>query len=293
MPHFDDLRHTFQHGTMLKKLLYLNIAVFVLVQVVIIGLRLFNSDGTEWLTYLELPSNLATLLDRPWTLLTYMILHVEVWHILFNLLCLLGFGQLFLLYFSQKHLLGIYLLGGFAGALFYVGAYNLFPYFSVAKENSFLLGASASIMAVIVAVATHVPNFEVSLWFFGKIKLKYIAIFTLTVSILGVSSSNAGGEFSHLGGALAGFFFAKRFHAGKDLTKGINKLIDAITTLFKPRPKKFKVTYNRAKPDTFYNKQQHDNEKEIDQILEKIKRSGYESLSSDEKKKLFDRSSHA
>ncbi len=293
MPHFDDLRHTFQHGTMLKKLLYLNIAVFVLVQVVIIGLRLFNSDGTEWLTYLELPSNLATLLDRPWTLLTYMILHVEVWHILFNLLCLLGFGQLFLLYFSQKHLLGIYLLGGFAGALFYVGAYNLFPYFSVAKENSSLLGASASIMAVIVAVATHVPNFEVSLWFFGKIKLKYIAIFTLTVSILGVSSSNAGGEFSHLGGALAGFFFAKRFHAGKDLTKGINKLIDAITTLFKPRPKKFKVTYNRAKPDTFYNKQQHDNEKEIDQILEKIKRSGYESLSSDEKKKLFDRSSHA
>ena len=293
MPHFDDLRHTFQHGTMLKKLLYLNIAVFVLVQVVIIGLRLFNSDGTEWLTYLELPSNLATLLDRPWTLLTYMILHVEVWHILFNLLCLLGFGQLFLLYFSQKHLLGIYLLGGFAGALFYVGAYNLFPYFSVAKENSFLLGASASIMAVIVAVATHVPNFEVSLWFFGKIKLKYIAIFTLTVSILGVSSSNAGGEFSHLGGALAGFFFAKRFHAGKDLTKGINKLIDAITTLFKPRPKKFKVTYNRVKPDTFYNKQQQDNEKEIDQILEKIKRSGYESLSSDEKKKLFDRSSHA
>jgi hypothetical protein len=222
-----------------------------------------------------------------------MVLHVEVWHILFNLLCLLGFGQLFLLYFSQKHLLGIYLLGGFAGALFYVGAYNLFPYFSVVKENSFLLGASASIMAVIVAVATHVPNFEVSLWLFGKIKLKYIAIFTVIVSILGISSNNAGGEFAHLGGALAGFFFAKRFHAGKDLTKGINKLIDAITTLFKPRPKKFKVTYNRAKPDAFYNKQQHDNEKEIDQILEKIKRSGYESLSGDEKKKLFDRSSHA
>ena len=293
MPHFDDLRHTFQHETMLKKLLYLNIAVFVLVQIIIIGLRLFNSDGTGWLNYLELPSNLALLLARPWTLLTYMILHVEVWHILFNLLCLLGFGQLFLLYFSQKHLLGIYLLGGFAGALFYVGAYNLFPYFSVVKENSFLLGASASIMAVIVAVATHVPNFEVSLWLFGKIKLKYIAIFTVTVSILGISSNNAGGEFAHLGGALAGFFFAKRFHAGKDMTKGINKLIDTITTLFKPRPKKFKITSNRVKPDAFYNKQQHDNEKEIDRILEKIKRSGYQSLSADEKKKLFDRSSHS
>jgi len=293
MPHFDDLRHTFQHETMLKKLLYLNIAVFVLVQIIIIGLRLFNSDGTGWLNYLELPSNLALLLARPWTLLTYMILHVEVWHILFNLLCLLGFGQLFLLYFSQKHLLGIYLLGGFAGALFYVGAYNLFPYFSVVKENSFLLGASASIMAVIVAVATHVPNFEVSLWLFGKIKLKYIAIFTVTVSILGISSNNAGGEFAHLGGALAGFFFAKRFHAGKDMTKGINKLIDTITTLFKPRPKKFKITSNRVKPDAFYNKQQHDKEKEIDRILEKIKRSGYQSLSADEKKKLFDRSSHS
>lgn len=293
MPHFDDLRHTFRHGTMLKKLLYLNIAVFVLAQIVIIGLRLFNSNTSEWLTYLELPSNLSLLLVRPWTLLTYMILHVEVWHILFNLLCLLGFGQLFLLYFSQKHLLGIYLLGGFAGAFFYIGAYNLFPYFSVVKANSFLLGASASIMAVIVAVATHVPNFEVSLWLFGKIKLKYIAIFTVTVSILGISSNNAGGEFSHLGGALAGFVFAKRFHAGKDLTKGINQLIDSIITLFKPRSKKFKVTSNRVKPDTFYNKQQHDSNAEIDRILEKIKRSGYESLSADEKKKLFDRSSHS
>jgi membrane associated rhomboid family serine protease len=293
MPHFDDLRHTLQHATMLKKLLYLNIAVFVLLHIAIIGLRLFNSNATEWLTNLELPSNLSLLLVRPWTLLTYMILHVEIWHIVFNLICLLGFGQLFLLYFSQKHLLGIYLLGGFAGALFYIGAYNLFPYFSAVKANSFLLGASASIMAIIVAVAVHVPNLEVSLWLFGKIKLKYIAIFTVTISVLGISSNNAGGEFAHLGGALAGFFFAKRFHDGKDITKGINKFIDAVITLFGQRPRKFKVKYDKKKPDAFYNKQKNDNEKEIDIILEKIKRSGYESLSTDEKKKLFDRSKHS
>ncbi|MBB3188555.1 rhomboid family protein [Microbacter margulisiae] len=291
MPYFDDIRNRFQHETMLKKLLYINIAIFLLAQITIISLRLFNSDGTEWLAYAEVPSSLPLLAMRPWTLLTYMFLHVGFLHILFNLLCLFWFGQLFLLYFSQKHLLGVYLLGGFAGALFYIGAYNLFPYFAIVRENSFLLGASASIMAIIVAVATHVPNFEVPLWLFGKVRLKYIAVFTLIISILGVSSNNAGGEFAHLGGALIGFIFAKRFHAGKDLTKGINKLIDGIITLFKPRPKRVKMTYTRAKTDAFYNKQQHDNEKEIDVILDKIKRSGYDSLSAEEKKKLFDRSS--
>jgi membrane associated rhomboid family serine protease len=257
---------------------------------VILTLRLFNANVDFVIRYGELPSNVAILLQQPWTLITYMFLHLDFWHLLFNMLCLYWFGQLFLLYFSPKHLFSLYLVGGWFGALFYIGAYNIFPYFDLVRDHSFLLGASASIMAIIVAVATHVPNFEVPLWLIGRIKLKYIAIFAVTISVLGVSSNNAGGEFSHLGGALAGFFFARRFHAGKDITKWLNQFIDWIITLFKPKPKKFKVTYGRPKPDAYYNKKAFDQEKEIDRILEKIKRSGYDSLSAEEKKTLFDRS---
>ncbi|MGC9151010.1 MAG: rhomboid family intramembrane serine protease [Microbacter sp.] len=290
MPLFDGHRHRFQQDPMLRNLLYFNIGVFVIIQVVMLTLRLFNVDVDFFLRYLELPSNVGILWQEPWTLISYMFLHVDFWHLLFNMLYLYWFGQLFLLYFSQKHLFSLYLIGGWVGALFYIGAYNLFPYFELVKYNSFLLGASASIMAIIVALATHVPNFEVPLWLIGRIKLKYIALFAVTLSVLGVSSNNAGGEFSHLGGALAGFLFALRFHAGKDITKWLNRFIDWLITLFKPKPKKFKVSYGKPKPDAYYNKKSFDQEKEIDRILEKIKRSGYDSLSSDEKKTLFDRS---
>lgn len=290
MPFFDEQRHRFQHDSMLKNLLYINIAIFVVVQLVILTLRLFNVTADYVIRYAELPSSIGILWQQPWTLITYMFLHVDFWHLLFNMLCLYWFGQLYLLYFSQKQLFSLYLIGGWTGAFFYIVAYNIFPYFDLVKYHSFLLGASASIMAIIVAVATHVPNFEVPLWLLGRIKLKYIAIFAVTISVLGISSNNAGGEFAHLGGALVGFLFAKRFHAGKDITKWLNQFIDMIMTLFKPKPKKFKITQSRPKPDAYYNKKTFDQEKEMDRILEKIKRSGYDSLSADEKKTLFDRS---
>lgn len=285
----NDFRHTFRQATMLKKLIIVNIAVFVLVQFAIIVLKLCAIPGGEWLPDLELPSNLSVLVVRPWTIITYMFLHTDILHILFNLLCLFGFGQLFLICFSQKQLLGVYLFGGIAGAVAYLAAFNIFPYFAVAKDATLLLGASASIMAIIVAVATYSPNYNVSLFLLGRVKLKYIAIVTVLISLLSITGENSGGELAHVGGALLGFWFAQRMKVGKDITKQFNWLADRFISLFERKPRVFKVS-GRPKTDGEYRREARDNEEELNRILEKVKRSGYGSLSSDEKKTLFDRS---
>ena len=287
---FNDFNRSFQQATMLKKLLYFNVVAFLVVQLSVIILKLCSVEAPVWLAYLELPSNLSTLAIRPWTIITYMFLHTEVLHILFNMLCLFGFGQLFLLCFSPKQLLGVYLFGGIAGAIVYIAAFNLFPYFAVAKEYTVLLGASASIMAIIVAVATYSPNYDVSLFLLGRVKLKYIAIITFLISLLSVTGENAGGELAHVGGALLGFWFARRIRAGRDITKQFNLLIDKAVALFERKPRKFKVTQASPRTDKEYRKEKRENEEELNRILDKIKRSGYGSLSGDEKKTLFDRS---
>jgi membrane associated rhomboid family serine protease len=287
----NDFNRSFQQATMLKKLLYINIVTFVVVQLAVIILRLCAIESSVWLSYLELPSGLSTLVVRPWTILTYMFLHTDVLHILFNMLCLFGFGQLFLLCFSPKQLLGVYLFGGVAGAVVYIASFNIFPYFAPVKEHTLLLGASASIMAIIVAVATYSPNYDVSLFLLGRIKLKYVATITFLISLLSVTGENAGGELAHVGGALLGFWFAKRMKTGKDITKRFNLAIDKAIALFERKPRKFKVTQARPKSDRDYRHEQRNNEEELNRILEKIKRSGYGSLSNEERKTLFDRNS--
>jgi membrane associated rhomboid family serine protease len=286
----NDFKRSFQQATMLKKLLYINIVTFIVVQLAVIILKLCAVESSIWLSYLELPSGLNLLAVRPWTIVTYMFLHTDVLHILFNMLCLFGFGQLFLFVFSPKHLLSVYIFGGIAGAIVYIAAFNSFPYFAVAKDHTLLLGASASIMAIIVAVATYSPNYDVSLFLLGRIKLKYVAIVTFLISLLSVTGENAGGDLAHVGGALLGFWFAKRMRTGKDITKRFNLAIDKAIALFERKPRKFKVTQARPKSDRDYRREKRDNEEELNRILEKIKRSGYGSLSEEERKTLFDRS---
>lgn len=201
------------------------------------------------------------------------------------------FGKLFLMFFSEKHMVGLYLLGGFFGAAFYILSYNIFPYFQPKLVGSILMGASASIMAIIVATAMHSPNLEMRMLFIGNVKLKFIAIFFVLMSYFSIMSSNAGGEIAHLGGALAGYIFIVSLRDGKDFTKWINLLLDGISNLFKPRKLKIKTNKNQKRTkmtDAEFNMSKARNMEEIDRILDKIKTSGYESLSAEEKKRLFD-----
>ena len=272
----------------LVNLIYINIGVFLAAKLIGIVCTLFNLNSFSALSYLHLTAQINLLLKQPWSVLTYMFLHTDFFHLFFNMICLYGFGKLFLNYFSQKQLVGLYLLGGLGAGICFIVAYNIFPYFENAVNKSFLLGASGSIMAIILAIALYIPNFEIQLLFIGKIKLKWIAMAMILISVFNTTSSNAGGEFAHIGGALIGIIYMYLYKKGKDIVSPINKLIDKITTLCKPKPKiKFS---KQPKSDAFYNQQRKNDQQTLDTILDKVKKSGYSSLSDKEKKQLFDTS---
>lgn len=285
-----NLKRSFLAGSILKKLIFINIAVFILIRLLGILLLLFNLQDFPILLYLQLPASPMALLSRPWTLFSYMFTHFEFLHILFNMLWLYWFGELFLQVFNERQLGGLYVLGGLAGALLFVVSYNLFPYFQEVASFSFLMGASASVMAIVFAISFYRKEIEIHLLLFGRIKLIYLALFTFVIDLLAMTSDNAGGHIAHIGGALFGIWFASRYAQGKDLTAPINRLIDKLVNLGKRKPK-MSVTYGgRSNKDWEYNARKQQQAANIDAILDKLKRSGYGSLSADEKKQLFDAS---
>lgn len=286
---FINLKQKFREGNILTKLIYINVGIFVLIRLLSVILLLFNISSTTFLQYLQFPSFLDGLLYRPWTIFTYMFTHFDVLHILFNMLWLYWFGGLFLTFWGERQLGGLYVLGGIAGAVLFMFSYNVFPYFQHIADYSFLMGASASVMAIVFAVAFYQKDLEVNLMLIGRVKLIYLALFTFLIDLLAITSSNAGGHLAHIGGAILGIAYAMQIQKGKDLTTPMNRLIDWFVNLGKRKPK-MKVSYKRTETDYEYNARKHQEVVDLDAILDKLKRSGYESLSTDEKKKLFDAS---
>ncbi len=285
----DEIKESFKQGTTLHKLIYLNLGLFMAVQVVRIVLLLSNSPEQydTFLRYLAIPSNPEVLIRRPWTIITYMFLHEGFIHILFNLLWLYWFGTIFIQELGMKKLVSTYLLGGLVGGLMFVLFYNVFPVFSPVSETAIALGASASVMAIVVAVATFRPDRKMQLMFIGPVKIGYIAIAMFILTSMVDFSVNTGGKIAHIGGALTGFLFAYYYRQGKDITRGFDRMMDRIATWFKPGRQNMKVTHKRSANDLEYNKQKGAEQKEVDRILEKISKGGYDSLSSREKELLF------
>lgn len=286
---FTNLKRTFQSGNILSKLIYINVGLFVVIRLASVVTLLFNVQSVSFLQYLQLPASPELVLYRPWTLITYMFTHFDFLHILFNMLWLYWFGGLFLNFFNERQLGGLYILGGLAGAALFVLSYNIFPYFEGVVSYSYLMGASASVMAIVFAISFYRKELEINLFLIGRIKLIYLAIFTLLIDLLAITSDNAGGHIAHIGGALFGIWFASRIRVGKDLTAPMNRLIDWAVNLGKRKPR-MRVTYKRNETDYEFNARKHQESADLDTILEKLKRSGYESLSADEKKRLFDAS---
>jgi membrane associated rhomboid family serine protease len=290
---WNEIKQTFRNGSIVTRLIYINLAVFLLVRIVLVLFTLFKHE-LPLIEWLALPSNAGILLTRPWTLITYMFLHYSFLHILFNLLWLYWFGQIFMMYFDAKKLLGIYLLGGIFGGITYMLAYNLFPAFENIAQSGMLLGASASIIAIVVASAVYAPNLSVNLILissiFGPIKIIWIAVASILIYFIGITGANAGGNFAHLGGALWGFIYMNQLKKGRDITARFNRFLFSIDEFFKSK-NKMRVSYRRNSTqemtDWEYNKQKRSTQENVNQILEKISRSGYDSLSKKEKEILF------
>ena len=198
-----DLKSRFHRGDISLQFIYINVGIFVVTTLVSVFLLLFNWNASSWLNFLELPAWIPQFLVQPWSLFTYMFLHVGALHLLFNMLWLYWFGQLFLSFFSARHYRGLYLLGGLCGGLLYLLAFNVFPYFEAYVHGSYLLGASASVLAIVVATAVRQPEYRVNFMFVGAVRLKYVALFMVVTDLLFVTSGNGGGHIAHLGGALA------------------------------------------------------------------------------------------
>lgn len=282
---WDEIKESFREGSALTRLIYINLGLFLVIRIVNV---FYFLAGVEFpfLDWLALPADFATLASRPWTLITYMFLHFDFLHILFNLLWLYWMGQIFLGYFDQGKLVAIYLLGGIFGGLFYVLGYNSFPVFAEMVTDSRLLGASASVIAIITALAMHAPNHTIHLMFIRPVKMKYIALFSVLMYVIGISSSNAGGNLAHLGGAALGVIYVLQLRRGIDPAKGVNWLLNSLKKPFAPKPK-VKITYRKPVNDIEYNRKKNLDQIRMNEILEKISKSGYGSLTKEEKEILF------
>ena len=286
----NELKSGFNRGNIYIQFIYINVGMFVVTSLLGILWMLFNRDGAFVLQYLELPAWTERFILQPWSLFTYMFMHAGVLHLLFNMLWLYWFGQMFLSLFSAKHFRGLYLLGGICGGLLYMLAYNVFPYFSDSMYYSYLLGASASVLAIVVATAVRAPEYQVNFMFIGAVRLKYVALFMVLTDLMFMTSGNAGGHIAHLGGALAGWWFASGSSRGHDATAWINKCLDGLTIRRKPKRPKMEVHYGDKAKDYDYNARKKQQSEEVDRILDKLKKSGYNSLTTEEKKRLFDAS---
>lgn len=295
---FDKLLRRFKTEDVVGKYIFVNAAVFIIIVFIGVFSVLFNlgEAGNSIVRFLELPSSLQQLLSRPWSLLTYMFVHKNFMHILWNMVSLYVFGKIFLNFFSVRHFVGTYILGGLSGGVAFVLAYNLFPYFVPYVENSYLVGASAAVLAIVVASAVRSPDYRINLALVGSVKLSTFAVVTVAISFFMISGSNAGGNIAHLGGAAAGWLVTSMLNKGVDLTSVVNKPLDWVARLFsgkcRPRRKKPKFTYSKGgrNADYEYNARKRAAEDDIDRILDKIKKGGYNSLSEDEKRRLFDAS---
>jgi len=296
----DEARQFFSRKSILNKLIIINLAVFVIINIINLFLWLFKIDtsangqaGTSTVTYfLSVPADLQSLITRPWTIFTYMILQENFLHLFFNMMVLYFGGRIFLEYLNERKLLNTYIIGGLVGAAFYIAAFNIFPVFSDSLQYSVALGSSASVLAILIAAATYVPEYSVVLLFFGRVKLKYLALIIILIDVLSIPKGNAGGHIAHLGGAFWGYLFISQMKVGRSLT--INFRWMNLKRFFKG----FVRSKNKIKNEPFaakgrplsdedYNAMKNQQQQKIDNILERISKSGYSSLTKEEKELLF------
>ena len=282
------IAYQFKTADIITKLIAINVIVFLAVTIVA---ALFQIDAFSLIAWFVLPESIGNFITQPWSLITYNFIHLGFLHILFNMLWLYFFGRYITNLFSAKRFLTIYLLGGIVGGLLFMISYNVFPAF--ASANGVLYGASAAVMALMGFSATYTPNAPIRI-FTINLKLWHIAVFFVLWDLISLSSlNNAGGILAHLGGALFGYIYARQLLKGKDIGSWFEKLMDSIANLFKPREKKpiKKVHRNRATQSSSkrsMNKEtKSDHQKKVDLILDKIGKSGYESLTKEEKDFLF------
>jgi membrane associated rhomboid family serine protease len=279
MGFWQDIRLRFNKFNTLEKIIAINVVFFVFPFILSTVFFLFKVSISGWFDYVELSANIKTAIFRPWTILTYGFFHASFSHIFWNMMLLYISGGLMLNLFKEKLLLNTFFVGIMAGGLTYLIAYNVFPVFSSVEGT--LIGSSAGVMAVLIFMASYMPNSPIRVFVFS-VPLKYIALLFVFIDLLQIPQSNAGGHIAHLGGALWGYIYQRQFLQGNDIGAWFMNGFDSIrnTLASKPRTKRPKTARKTTTSDAV-------DQKKIDAILDKIAASGYESLTKAEKEYLF------
>lgn len=294
---WDKLISYYRLGNSVTRLIMINVGVFLLIRIVFVLLGLFHVDDKWWMEWLLVPAGLSETLVRPWTLFTYLFVHYNLMHLLMNMVWLYVFGLFFQRWFTSSQLISHYILGGVAGALLFVLGNQFLAPSDGAVLQAPLIGASASVLALCVAVAVFRPNEPIALFLFGTIKLKYLAMVMVGLDVLGFNPESEGALMAHLGGVMYGLTVGLTARRGINLVGWYDRLSSRL--LFKRKGPRMKVTYNRSKKETTnhtadvdqaYRNRKKQDESHLDAILDKVKQSGYDSLSKEEKRQLFDMS---
>lgn len=268
----EDFKGVFQKSENgLIKLIVINAFLFVLANLL--------NQFINFYSFFSLPSNIDIFISRFWSLLTYMFLHKDFSHILFNMLWLYLMGKIFVDFMGSKRLVTVYLLGGLFGGILFLLLGNF-----IFKNELYgtLVGSSAGVMAVVVAIAVLAPDYIIHLMFIGPVKIKYMALISFVLTTVLDLSVNTGGKIAHIGGALFGLLYAVLYKRGTDLST----IITSFSKIFSSK-NKMKVAYKRSVSNEDYNASKIQLQHKIDEILDKISNSGYESLSKEEKEILF------
>jgi len=309
----DELKDTFRHSeNRLNQLILINLGVFLVMKIAVVVLTLFKLH-TGWYDSLSralgVPASLQLLIQRPWSPITYMFIHSDFFHLLFNMMWLYGIGNILQSLLGARRILAIYIAGGLAGAVVFILAFNLLPLFQGLRDH-YAVGASASVLAVVVGAATLSPDYPIRLFLLGNVRLRYLALAMVVMDLLSLSGSNAGGHFAHLGGAVFGYVYIKRLQQGQNLGLWIEQFFDAwprfmarkkddskgrsighasrgpLRVVKSPSPVAT-TAVNRGTARGSSDLTPRVSQQEIDAVLDKISKRGYDSLNASEKEILF------
>jgi membrane associated rhomboid family serine protease len=267
-----DIQQAYRNATIVEKIIYLNVFLFFFTYI-------FTNFIINWFA---LPANFNEFIYKPWTIISYAFIHERLFHILSNLLILYYIGSLFLDFYSKKQFINFYFLGAIVGGFVFI----LSNYSNITNEPP-LGGASAAVLAIFVGIATKIPRYSLQLRFIGSVELWVLAAIWVILSILQLATDEKGSAFAHLGGALFGFLYAKQLEKGNDIGKWFENIIHFFVNLTKPKNKSNLKTVYRSKNTTKPQDVEKTKQRKIDDILDKISKSGYESLSKEEKEFLF------
>lgn len=278
-----DVKQKLQQLNVFEKLIAANVIVFVIAQILRFVLNTASS-----LSWFELPSDFFSFLKQPWSIISYAFVHYDFFHLLFNMIMLYFVGRFFINLFNTKLALNIYFLGAIAGAVLFLLGYAILPNFFHGGHK--LVGASAAVRALLIFMCAYMPNMDLRFFTFN-LKLKHLGIAIVVLDCIGLLGTNAGGNLAHFGGTLLGYYYAVQLTKGNDIGKGFETFMDKLVSWFTPKTKSALKTVHKKKNQvagyTKENFKEFNTQKQIDIILDKISKSGYDSLTKEEKEFLF------